>query len=78
MKSYICTIKTTQRYAMTEQDRQQQEGAIKLYKQQLHLTVIYEQSFLQKLGSQKALMIYRNDILDKMNVIRRNLGYLKT
>ena len=63
---------------MTEHYRQEQEKAIHLYKQQLHLTVIYEQDFLRNLGSQKALMIYRDDILDKMNVIRRNLGYLKT
>lgn len=60
--------------AMTEQEKEMHEYAIKTYFQQLHLTVIYEQNFLQNLGSQRALLSYRDDILDRINARRRILG----
>jgi hypothetical protein len=47
-----------------------------VFYQQLHLTVIYEQNFLRNLGSQMALLIYRDSILDKINEERRILGYI--
>jgi hypothetical protein len=59
---------------MTEQEKDMHEYAIKTYAQQLHLTVIYEQNFLQNLGSLRALLSYRDDILDRINARRRILG----
>jgi hypothetical protein len=61
---------------MTEQKRQQYEGKLLVFYQQLHLTVIYEQNFLLNLGGQTALMNYRDGILDKINDNRRILGYI--
>ena len=43
------------------------EFALETYYQQIHLTVIYEQNFLHNLGSQMALLIYRDNILDEIN-----------
>ncbi len=59
---------------MTRPEVEMHEYAIKTYTQQLHLSVIYEQNFLQNLGSQRALLSYRDDILDKINARRRILG----
>jgi hypothetical protein len=61
---------------MTEQKRQQYEGKLLVFYQQLHLSVIYEQNFLVNLGGQTALMNYRDGILDKINDNRRILGYI--
>jgi hypothetical protein len=61
---------------MTKQEVEMHQKAIKMYSQQLHLTVIYEQDFLRNLETQKALIIYRDDILDKINERRRILGYI--
>jgi hypothetical protein len=61
---------------MTEQEKMGHELALKTYYQQIHLSVIYEQNFLRNLGSQMALLIYRDGILDKINGRRRVLGYI--
>lgn len=44
---------------------------------QLHLSVVYEDNFIENLGSVFSLRIYRDDILDKINHIRRRLGYIQ-
>jgi hypothetical protein len=49
---------------------------LKIYYQQLHLTVIYEFDFIKKLGSYRDLIQYRDDILDKINEKRRILKYI--
>ena len=61
---------------MAEQEKMRHEFALKTYYQQIHLTVIYEQNFLHNLGSQMALLIYRDNILDEINERRRILGYI--
>ena len=61
---------------MAEQERIGHELALKTYYQQIHLTVIYEQNFLRNLGGQRALLVYRDEILDRINNRRRILGYI--
>ena len=62
--------------AMTEQEKARHQSNLKVFYQQLHLTVIYEQNFLRNLGGQMALLIYRDSILDRINEERRILGYI--
>ena len=47
-----------------------------MYYQQLHLTVMYEKNFLDNLKSLKNLYLYRDDILDNINLKRRILKYI--
>jgi hypothetical protein len=61
---------------MTEQGRQQYERNLYVLYQQLHLTVVYEQNFLENLGSQRSIIRYRDSILDRINDNRRVLGYI--
>ncbi len=60
---------------MTQNERNQNERRLKTLYQALHLSVIYEDNFLINLkGSFVALLAYRDDLLDKINVIRCILG----
>lgn len=61
---------------MTEQKRLEYEHRLYIFYQQLHLTVVHEPNFLHNLGSQRALLIYRDNILDNINDNRRILGYI--
>ena len=61
---------------MTEQKKLQYERTLYILYQQLHLTVVHEQNFLYNLGSQTALLMYRDGILDNINDNRRILGYI--
>ena len=56
-------------------EKEWNEILLRNYFQQIHLTVIREDEFLKVLGSYKALLDYRDQILDKINDKRR---YLKT
>ena len=62
---------------MTKKEREWEEILLRNAYQQLHLTVIRENDFIQELKSYKALIEYRDNILDKINNKRRILGYLK-
>ena len=61
---------------MTQQKRLEYERRLYIFYQQLHLTVVHEQNFLLNLGDQRALLIYRDNILDNINDNRRILGYI--
>ena len=61
---------------MTELERIQHISALTLFYQQLHLTVVYENDFMKRLGSQKKMLLYRDEILDRINNRRRILGYI--
>ena len=62
---------------MSEQEREKQAHYLEIYYQSLHLTVIYEEDFLRNLrGSRKALLAYRDEILDRINDKRRVLGLI--
>ena len=60
-----------------EEKRQQSLLHLKNYYIQIHLTVIYEAEFMEKLKSKRALSDYRDEILDRINQERRWLGYIK-
>jgi hypothetical protein len=49
---------------------------LKNYYLQIHLTVVYEKEFIEKLKGAKALEYYRDGILDGINEERRSLGLL--
>lgn len=67
--------KTNGNTLMTQNERNQNKRRLKTLYQALHLSVIYEDNFLINLkGSFVALLAYRDDLLDKINVIRRILG----
>lgn len=62
---------------MSQQEREKQEHYLEIYYQSLHLTVVYENDFLRNLrGSRKALLAYRDEILDRINDKRRVLGLI--
>lgn len=62
---------------MSQQEYEKQTHYLEIYYQSLHLTVVYEEDFLRNLrGSRKALMAYRDEILDKINDKRRVLGLI--
>jgi hypothetical protein len=62
---------------MTNEDKRQ-AGQLRLknYYLQIHLTVVYEKEFIEKLKGVKALEYYRDGILDGINDERRTLGFL--
>jgi hypothetical protein len=62
---------------MTNEDKRQ-AGQLRLknYYLQIHLTVVYEKEFIEKLEGVKALEYYRDGILDGINDERRMLGFL--
>ena len=62
---------------MSQTEREKQIHYLEIYYQSLHMTVIYEDDFLRNLkGSQKALLAYRDEILDRINDKRRLLGLI--
>lgn len=62
---------------MTQDEQTREEQKLAILYQALHMTVIYEDNFLLNLGSQRILLIYRDDLLDKINFKRRILGRIK-
>ena len=58
---------------MSEQDRIEYERQLALVFQQLHLSVIYESSFLQTL-SKKELNDFRDTCLDKIIFFQKKIG----
>ena len=62
---------------MSQTEREKQAHYLEIYYQSLHMTVIYEADFLRNLkGSQRALLLYRDEILDRINDKRRVLGLI--
>lgn len=62
---------------MSQTEREKQAHYLEIYYQSLHLTVIYEEDFLKNLGgSRRALLAYRDEILDRINDKRRVLGLI--
>jgi hypothetical protein len=62
---------------MTNEDKREgRQLRLKNYYLQIHLTVVYEKEFIEKLKVTKALEYYRDVILDGINEERRALGYL--
>lgn len=62
---------------MTQDEQAKEEYKLAILYQALHMTVIYEDNFLLNLGSRRTLLIYRDDLLDKINFKRRILGRIK-
>ena len=62
---------------MTKKEKKREKTLLLTRYQQLHQTVIKEHKFLKLLGSDEALIDYRDTILDEINKKRRILGYLK-
>jgi hypothetical protein len=63
---------------MTQKEQDKYEQYLLPYYQSLHMTVIYEDNFLENLGGSRIkLFAYRDDLLDKINDVRRILGRIK-
>ena len=58
---------------MSEQERNENEKQLVLVFQQLHLSVIYESSFLQTLSKQE-LNNFRDTCLDKIIFFQKKIG----
>ncbi len=61
---------------MTNQERKEAIVRLENFYAQIHLCVVYEIDFIQRLGNRRELEEYRDRILDKINDERRLLGYL--
>ena len=63
---------------MTNQEKKERSILLlKNYYIQIHLSVVYEAEFTEKLKSKRALSDYRDEILDHINFERRQLGYIQ-
>ncbi len=66
---YLCENLKSKTYMEKPLNEEQAKLRYQLLKQQLALTVIYENDFLHKLGY-KGLQEKRNDMLDEMNWLK--------
>ena len=62
---------------MTEQQRQFKEAMLRNFYLSIHLTVILEDDFLKRLGGKRELEAYCDELLDRINKIRLEIGLLK-
>lgn len=79
IKDYICggkREKLLKHSPMLNQEVQERLNRLRIYYQQLHITVILEEDFIKRLGSHRNLYVYRDQILDNINIERRALGYI--
>ena len=60
---------------MTKEEREFHERRLALYDLQIHMTVLYEDDFWRSVGGKRNLEIYRDEILDRINVERRILSH---
>lgn len=61
---------------MTEQERRDKELVLRNAFRQIHLTVIEEESFLRQMSVSR-LFNLRDEILDKIIQLQKELGYRK-
>jgi hypothetical protein len=61
---------------MSEEQARNSERLLQTFYMQIHLTVLYEQDFIERLGGYTSLLDYRDQILDNINFERRKLKYI--
>jgi hypothetical protein len=59
---------------MDEKERRELILRRALLIQQIHLTVLFEDNFIQQIGSRRSLFEFRDNILDEIIFIDRQLG----